>query len=333
MAGAARASRPQGDGPLQLQLPMQQPAGLDGWCTVRRAQARLVRTSPCLAPSYERGAHPVVREVFAVTTRSRLRSARFFPAMALASWRIRRQLATADGLLRSASFIASPTEFWTVTVWRSRDAMQEFARSGPHGRFMWQVSRWLRSFWLMRWQPGSLEVGSWNALMLERPGEEVLAHPTGESAADIVFADIPELRAALGPSGAPSYANAPLVRRQRAKVEGAGGVLMRVEVAPHRMVGACVELLRLRRRLAADPDLLRAAVGVGRVGEVCLLAVWRNRTGPARLFTTDWVRTAATRWPGGFWASEWTPENEFGQWDGLRLRTRIRTRSAGRPSR
>lgn len=51
MAGAPRASRSQGTGPLQLQLPMQQPAGLDGPCTVRRAQTRLVRTSTCLAPS------------------------------------------------------------------------------------------------------------------------------------------------------------------------------------------------------------------------------------------------------------------------------------------
>ena len=270
-------------------------------------------------------------EVFAVTTRSRLRSVRFFPAMVLASWRIRRQLVTTDGLLRSASFIASPTEFWTITVWRSRDAMQEFARSGPHGRFMWQVSRWLRSFWLMRWQPGSLEQGSWNALTLGRPREDVPAACPGGEMADIAFAGIPELRAALGPDGAPSYANAPLTRRRRAQVGNAAGVLVRVEVAPHQMPGAYVELLRLRRWLAADPDLLRVAAGVGRVGEVCLLAVWRGHTGPARLLTSDWVRSAAARWPEGFWASEWTPVNEFGKWDGLRVRTRIRTRSTGRP--
>lgn len=51
MAGAARASRPQGGGPLQLQLPMQQPAGLGGPSTVRRARTRLVRTPTHLAPS------------------------------------------------------------------------------------------------------------------------------------------------------------------------------------------------------------------------------------------------------------------------------------------
>lgn len=270
-------------------------------------------------------------EVFAVTTRSRLRSIRFFPAMALASWRIRRQLVTADGLLRSSSFIASPTEFWTITVWRSRDAMQEFARSGPHGRFMWQVSRWLRSFWLMRWQPGSLEQGSWNALTLGQPCEDVPAARPGGEMADVVLAGIPELRAALGPDGAPSYASAPLTRRRRAQVENAAGALVRVEVAPHRMLGACIQMLRLRRRLAADPGLLRVAVGVGRVGELCLLAVWCDRAGPARLLTSDWVRSATARWPGRFWASEWTAVNEFGKWDGLRVRTRSRARKTGGP--
>jgi heme-degrading monooxygenase HmoA len=56
--------------------------------------------------------------------------------MLLASWQVRRQLTRTAGLVHSASLVAGPTEFWTITVWRSRHAMQEFMRSGAHGRIM-----------------------------------------------------------------------------------------------------------------------------------------------------------------------------------------------------
>ena len=82
-------------------------------------------------------------QLLAVTTRSRLRSARLFPAMLLATWAIRRQLARTEGLVRWASLVAGPTEFWTITVWRTRHAMQEFMRSDAHGRIMWRYTRWL----------------------------------------------------------------------------------------------------------------------------------------------------------------------------------------------
>jgi hypothetical protein len=107
-------------------------------------------------------------QLLAVTTRSRLRSARFFPAMLLATWTIRRQLAQTDGLVRWASLVAGPTEFWTITVWRSRHAMQEFMRSDAHGRIMWRYTRWLDALWLMRWRPGAVEVGSWAGVTLRR---------------------------------------------------------------------------------------------------------------------------------------------------------------------
>jgi len=108
----------------------------------------------------ERLAQNRAGELLAVTTRSRLRGARFFPAMLLASWQVRRQLTRTAGLVHSASLVAGPTEFWTITVWRSRHAMQECMRSGAHGRIMWRVSRWLDSLWLMRWRPGAAEVGT-----------------------------------------------------------------------------------------------------------------------------------------------------------------------------
>ena len=102
--------------------------------------------------------------------------------MLLATWAIRRQLARTEGLVRWASLVAGPTEFWTIMVWRSRHAMQEFMRPDAHGRIMWRYTRWLDGLWLMRWRPGAVEVGSWAGVTLTpptqmRPGPEPTAGP------------------------------------------------------------------------------------------------------------------------------------------------------------
>ena len=104
---------------------------------------------------------------YAVTTRSRLKSARFFAPMYRASDRVKRQLADTPGCLRFASVAASPREFWSISVWRSREEMQDFMRSGAHETFMWNFSRWFDSFWLVRWSPTEDEHGRWSGLPLQ----------------------------------------------------------------------------------------------------------------------------------------------------------------------
>src|SRR5579859_5238415 len=91
--------------------------------------------------------------MLAVTTRNRLRTARFCVPMLLARREIAQQLAHQSGLVRYASGITSPTEFFTLTVWQDREAMQRFMQSGAHERHMWQFTRWSSSFWGMRWDP------------------------------------------------------------------------------------------------------------------------------------------------------------------------------------
>ncbi|MBA2280770.1 MAG: hypothetical protein H0W25_05975, partial [Acidimicrobiia bacterium] len=150
--------------------------------------------------------------LFVVTTRSRLKGVRYFPAMVLASARVRRQLRETGDVVRWASVIAGPTEFWTITAWRSRHHMQEFMRSGAHDDIMWLFARWLRSFWLMRWRPGSDELGSWRGTTFaRRPApEQATADHAGVTAArlallDQALAGMPRLRAATGPTGAATY--------------------------------------------------------------------------------------------------------------------------------
>jgi hypothetical protein len=264
--------------------------------------------------------------LLAVTTRSRLRSARLFPAMLLAIWAIRRQLARTEGLVRWASLVAGPTEFWTITVWRSRHAMQEFMRSGAHGRIMWRYSRWLDGLWLMRWRPGAVEVGSWAGVTLTppakvRPGPEPTAEHDRLPGTPQHLADLHRVVGAGERARDPSARHA---RRPAAQVQGAQATVIRIRAPALQTPSVLVGLLRLRRRLAADPDLLRSVVGLGSPGEVCFLGIWRAGDRAAGFVDDEWVRRNASRWAGGFWASQWLPEHEFGHWDGLRLRRRRR---------
>jgi hypothetical protein len=98
--------------------------------------------------------------------------------------------------------------------------------------------------------------------------------------------------------------------------------VIRLSVTAPRTPTALVELVRLRRRLRADGDLLRSVVGLGRLGEAYFLGVWRDCRRAARFIDEEWVHQAAERRGAGFWAGAWLPENEFGHWDGLRLRRR-----------
>ncbi len=271
--------------------------------------------------------HEQHAELLIVTTRSRLRSARFFPAMLLATLLIRRQLARTEGLVRSASLIASPTEFWTITVWRSRHAMQQFTRSEEHGRIMWRFSRWLHSLWLMRWRPGTCELGSWSGLNMA-PAAAASAPPVSDPVESEVFDGLPLLKMAVAPDGVVRYDSTREARRERQKVAGAAGVVIAIHAPYRRFLTALRELVRVRRSLRSDPRMLSSVVGIGRPGQVYFLGVFAEHEEAVRFLRDDWARSTAERWGDRFWAGAWLPESEFGHWDGMRVRRERRRRSA-----
>jgi hypothetical protein len=248
--------------------------------------------------------------------------------MMVATLRIRRQLADAPGLVRWASVVAGPTEFWTVTVWESRHDMQEFMRSGAHEEIMWLFSHWLESFWLMRWRPGPQELGTWKgtALAQPEPAYEKAGPPQNDALAQ-ALEHLPRLKAATGADGSASYENSPFARRRRAEVGHAGGLMVHLKTSPVGTWRAVRVLRQLQGECQGHPSFIRAVVGVGRPGEVYLMAVWRDRDGARQLLSSPRLQDARRRWPDGCWANEWIPENEFGHWDGARLR-RTRQRSA-----
>lgn len=223
--------------------------------------------------------------------------------------------------MRWASVVASPIEFWTITVWRNRHDMQEFMRSGAHDDVMWLFSRWLRSFWLMRWRPGPVERGNWNGLSMAQPEPQQRRRSTRHDDVLATALDhLPRLKAATGSDGAAHYETTPFARRRRDEVGDARGAVVHVRMSPFRTIAAVRTLRRLRRVAEQGDGFSRAVVGVGRPGEAYLLALWRNRAGARRFLDGPAVRSLARRWPDASWSNEWLPENEFGHWDGLRLR-------------
>ncbi|HEX3425880.1 MAG TPA: hypothetical protein VHT30_07090 [Acidimicrobiales bacterium] len=264
-------------------------------------------------------------KLYAFTTRSRLKGPWFFPHMLIATLRVRAQLKRTGDVVRWASIIAGPTEFWTISIWNSRQDMQEFMRSGAHDDIMWFFSKWLTSFWLMRWRPGPEELGQWKGLTMGRPEPAYFAsdEPKPE-ALERALEHLPKLRSAMSPEGAVSYESTPYARRRRAEVKGAGGGVIHVSTSPGRTVAAYLALRRLEAEARGDPDYLKGVVGVSRPGQIYLLTVWRDRAGTRRMLRSPQVRKLVVKFPGA-WANEWLPENEFGNWDGLRLR-RTRTR-------
>jgi hypothetical protein len=254
-----------------------------------------------------------------VTTRSRVRGLRFFPAMLVATVRTRRQLARTRGVVRWASVIGGPSEFWTLTVWRSLHEMQEFMRSGAHGEVMWRMPRWLDSFWLARWRPGPSEIGAWNGLRFASiDPEEVAAPPTRADGIDFIRRAVEE--------GRLTYERSPLVEVSRAALAGLAGAVVRVNPPRRRLPRAVFDVWRLRRIVRDDEATLRVFAGVGGFRDVYLFALWRDRAGAERLFDGVWLRDAEVRWAGRLWALEWLPENEFGHWDGVQMR-RVRRRA------
>jgi ferritin-like metal-binding protein YciE len=256
----------------------------------------------------------------AVTTRSKLRGLRFFPAMLVATLRARRQLGRARGIVRWASVIAGPTEFWTLTVWSGVHDLQEFMRSGAHGEVMWRMPRWLSEFWLARWRPGEAEVGAWDGLRLVSDEAPSRPPPAAgrEEGAEFVLRELSR--------GGLTYDSSPLVRRSRARLAPLSGVVVRIDATPRSLVPALRAVRGLRRSLRRDPEVVRVFVGVARFHELYLFAVCRSRAAARAVVESARMEHARMRWGDRLWALEWRPENEFGHWDGLRMRRLVRFR-------
>lgn len=240
--------------------------------------------------------------------------------MLQANGEIMRQLQGTPAALRGASLTAGPNVVWSLSAWTSREALQAFMRDGAHGRLMWQITRWLDSFWLMRWEPREPERGSWDGLRVtdgHLASADGPAPAPGPAAADpaVVFAGVPPLRRAFGSGRSARYDAAPDVARRRRQVADAAGAVMSWDL--RRLPRTAAGLRTLQAAVTADPQVLMSTWGLHRTG-LSLFVVCRGRDPAARLLH---LAEDAT------WATALQPLHEFGHWDGLRVRARV---SAGR---
>jgi hypothetical protein len=257
----------------------------------------------------------------AVTTRARLKSPRFFIPVLRANSRIKQQLAHDPGSVRFASIVASPTELWTVSVWRSRHATQQFMRSGAHEELMWNFSRWFASFWLVRWAPTPEEDGAWDGLELADRSQtgphDFRPDPRWRAAIDTLR----ELRAAMGPTGAPDFLHAPDTRRQLHRVAGGTAATLRLALPNSAALPAAwTDLRNLSAEVSGSPETLGFVFGLAHPSELFALAVFSTERAWRRWRGTHAVRAILHRWGDGAWLMRWGAQHEFGHWDGARLR-------------
>ncbi len=96
---------------------------------------------------------------------------------------------------------------------------------------------------------------------------------------------------------------------------------MRVEV-PHRHQGlrAWRSLSRIHTSLLDSDDALRSAFGIAGAREFYVLTIFRNHDLYQQWDRSETLTGLRKEWPGGVWTMRWNGDNEFGHWDGLRLR-------------
>jgi hypothetical protein len=229
--------------------------------------------------------------VLAVTTRNQLRSARFCVPMLLARREIARQLANQPGLVRYASGLTSPTEFFTVTVWRDREAMRRFMQSGAHQRHMWQFTRWTSSFWGMRWDPLA----------------EASAAPVSPLVAAGLLAPNAPFAGPFGP------------RPDRVRVEPRRSGITCITATFDSIARLWPAASRLQSLQHSDARLLRCALAFDVSPRAIAIVLWQDAPDAGDL------TRAALR--GASWIEPWqAADYEIGHWSGLRLRQVARRR-------
>lgn len=94
-----------------------------------------------------------------MASRLPLRSYAHLPSFMRATWRIRRQLAAADGLIGyslDAKLLAKT--FCTVSAWRDQEALDHFARAEPHRGLMTAIRPHMRPTTFVTWTATGSEI-------------------------------------------------------------------------------------------------------------------------------------------------------------------------------
>jgi hypothetical protein len=98
---------------------------------------------------------------FVSVTRLRLRSVRFLPGFGLHTVRSLKQVRAADGFLGGSLLPDRRRTFWTLTVWRSAEAMRSFMTTGAHHAVMPRLVDWCDEASVVHWEQPDPAAPSW----------------------------------------------------------------------------------------------------------------------------------------------------------------------------
>ena len=99
------------------------------------------------------------RTYVAMASRLPLRRYADLPSFMRATWRVRRQLATAEGLI-GYSLDAKPLAktFWTLSAWRDQESLDGFARAQPHLDLMAAIRPRMKPTTFVTWTSTGSEI-------------------------------------------------------------------------------------------------------------------------------------------------------------------------------
>ena len=94
-------------------------------------------------------------------TRARIRRVWSVPPFALAAFASLQQARAADGFLGGSVCPDRRLAFWTLTVWRSEDAMRAYILSGPHRGAMSKFAVWCDEASVVHWEQAGEAAPPW----------------------------------------------------------------------------------------------------------------------------------------------------------------------------
>src|SRR2546430_17055789 len=119
-------------------------------------------------------------------TRLHLRSLRFLPVFSWYTFTTTRQAKQTPGNLGVKVRKTNGLEFWTLTIWRTIEAMKKFMFASPHKEAMQKLPYWCDEASFTEWEQSGTEWASWEQAAQKLSAIGRLAkvlYPSGEQKA------------------------------------------------------------------------------------------------------------------------------------------------------
>lgn len=101
---------------------------------------------------------------FVSVTRLRVRSILFLPGFFLANEASVKALRRIPGYINGKELVDKGFAFWTVTIWKSAEAMKLFRNNDPHKTAMRKLPKWCDEAAYVHWQQETNDFPGWDEI-------------------------------------------------------------------------------------------------------------------------------------------------------------------------